>query len=130
MGRASKRKAIGSKGVNKQHRRMPTPEMLNKWLFSDEVSQWIQSYIEIPSDFSHLLRLDLIQLQLKDMNSDSMVEWLDHLVIGINALNWELWLSTPLTMTDYPLNVFGEPVKDESVRLSKEFAQELPFHKH
>ncbi|MBD2440974.1 hypothetical protein [Nostoc sp. FACHB-110] len=128
MGRASKRKAIGSKSINKQHRRIPTAQMLNEWLFSHQVSQWIQTYIEIPEDFSHLLRQRLIQTQLEDMNSDSRVRWLNHLVIGINALNWELWLSTPLTMTDYQLNVFGEPVKSESIQLSKKFSQHLRFH--
>lgn len=107
---------------------MPTAQMLNEWLFSRQVSQWIQTYIEIPEDLSHLLRQRLIQTQLEDLNSDTRVRWQNHLVIGINALNWELWLSTPLTMTDYPLNVFGEPVKSESIQLSQKFSQHLRFH--
>ena len=105
-------------------RRMPTITQLQAWLFCDEVRAWAKEELKLTNDLLRGMLNTLFVCQLADMDKDTRAMYIvngeEKATIAINALHWELWLGDDKAMLkDFPKNVFGEAIREETIRQSE-----------
>ncbi|MEH1788408.1 MAG: hypothetical protein V7L23_23190 [Nostoc sp.] len=92
---------------------------LKDWLESRETREWVMDIIKLPDHkVLELLRILHEHHCSTPYRKDTRVIFNSRIrktfEIGLNAKYWELYIKTAHWVIDYPENIFGEPLSEES----------------